>query len=63
MVYADFVTARYFNDSTWQHLVTSEASRLYFCALAIGIWYSGARGISWQRGILRRDGMMEAKQL
>lgn len=41
----------------------SKASGLYFIALANGAWYSGSRGISSQRGTIRCDGMMEAKQL
>ena len=39
-----------------------QASDLYFVALATDAWYSGSRGISSQRGTIRRDGMMEAKE-
>jgi hypothetical protein len=39
-----------------------QASVLYFVALATGTWYSGSRGISSQRGTIRCDGMMEAKE-
>jgi hypothetical protein len=44
-------------------MAASKASGLYFTALATSAWYSGSRGISSQRGTIRCDGMMKAKQL